>query len=88
MKARARKRPNSPGRFVDATLLALAACGRFLPLPVLSAADRGIPVMGLSSWDPSGADSNGSKMKKHGKPLISLDYLTPTQFEALKHNLK
>jgi hypothetical protein len=44
--------------------------------------------MGLSSWDPSGADSNGSKMKKHGKPLISLDYLTPTQFEALKHNLK
>lgn len=56
-------------------------------LPLLFAAESAIPVMGRSSWDPSGGDSDWSKMKKHGKPLFSLvlhHTQTPNEAAALE----
>ncbi len=87
MKTGARKWPIPRGRFPDAILPGLAACWMSGLLPAVFAADSAIPVMGRPSWDPSGGDSDWSKMKKHGKPLFSLvlhHTQTPNEAAALE----
>jgi hypothetical protein len=72
MTTRIDRWPDGKGGIARAGFHGLAVVWGLLFLSAAWADDSPIPVMGRSSWDPSGGDSDWSKMKKHGRPLFSL----------------